>query len=55
MTKKIAEILSELDLKPHPEGGYFKETYRSIGEIKKKIQAIIILAKEIIRLVFIFF
>ena len=31
----IEEIVKELDLKPHPEGGYFKETYRSKGEIKE--------------------
>lgn len=31
---KIKEIIKELGLKPHPEGGYFKETYRSEGEIK---------------------
>lgn len=36
MTQKIDKILSELDLKPHPEGGYFKETYRSLGEIKEE-------------------
>jgi predicted cupin superfamily sugar epimerase len=36
MTKKIDKILSELDLKLHPEGGYFKETYRSLGEIKEE-------------------
>lgn len=30
---QIEEIIKELDLKPHPEGGYFKETYRSKGEI----------------------
>ena len=27
-------IITKLDLKPHPEGGYFKETYRSAGTIK---------------------
>jgi hypothetical protein len=30
------EIVSELDLLPHPEGGYFKETYRSSGAIPKE-------------------
>lgn len=25
----ITELISRFDLKPHPEGGYFKETYRS--------------------------
>ncbi|QYJ68424.1 cupin domain-containing protein [Flavobacterium litorale] len=32
MNRKEA-IIKALDLKPHPEGGYFKETYRSKGEI----------------------
>jgi len=27
----MTTIIEQLDLKPHPEGGYFKETYRSIG------------------------
>lgn len=27
--KSAHEIISELDLQPHPEGGYFKEVYRS--------------------------
>ena len=31
MTAK--EIINHLDLTAHPEGGYFKETYRSKGEI----------------------
>lgn len=31
----LNEIIKTLELKPHPEGGYFKETYRSTGEIKK--------------------
>lgn len=31
--KKLEQIVKQLDLKPHPEGGYFKETYRSIGFI----------------------
>jgi predicted cupin superfamily sugar epimerase len=29
----IETIVAKLDLKPHPEGGYFKETYRSSGVI----------------------
>jgi len=29
----VEEIIKKLDLKPHPEGGYFKETYRSEEEI----------------------
>jgi len=28
MTSKINEIINRLNLKPHPEGGYFSETYR---------------------------
>lgn len=31
----IKELIEKLELQPHPEGGYFKETYRSIGEIDK--------------------
>lgn len=31
---KIKFIIDKLDLKPHPEGGYFSETYRSEGEIQ---------------------
>ena len=30
----IKKIINQLDLKAHPEGGYFKETYRSEGSIK---------------------
>ena len=30
----IENIVKSLDLKPHPEGGYFKETYRSSAKIK---------------------
>ena len=29
----LNEIFDELDLAPHPEGGFFRETYRSAGEI----------------------
>jgi predicted cupin superfamily sugar epimerase len=36
MTNTIDKIISKLELKPHPEGGYFKETYRSFGEIKEE-------------------
>ncbi|WP_462252008.1 cupin domain-containing protein [Ekhidna sp.] len=25
----VADLIAKLDLEPHPEGGYFKETYRS--------------------------
>ncbi|WP_162341601.1 cupin domain-containing protein [Cyclobacterium salsum] len=29
----IETLVQKLDLTPHPEGGYFRETYRSAGEI----------------------
>ena len=35
MNNTINNIISKLDLKPHPEGGFFKETYRSKGEINE--------------------
>jgi len=31
--KHVEKIIQDLGLQPHPEGGYFKETYRSSGEI----------------------
>jgi len=31
---KIQQIVQSLGLTPHPEGGYYKETYRSAGSIK---------------------
>ncbi|WP_282163271.1 cupin domain-containing protein [Ulvibacterium marinum] len=34
--KDIEEIIQNLKLKPHPEGGYFRETYRSAGTIDQK-------------------
>ena len=30
---QLKAIIDKLGLEPHPEGGYFKETYRSAGEI----------------------
>jgi predicted cupin superfamily sugar epimerase len=30
---RIEEIIKSLNLLPHPEGGYYKETYRSVGNI----------------------
>lgn len=35
MKNSLEDLITRLDLKPHPEGGYFKETYRSDGEISK--------------------
>ncbi|GAA4269721.1 cupin domain-containing protein [Hyunsoonleella aestuarii] len=29
MKEEILKLINNLDLRPHPEGGYFKETYRS--------------------------
>ncbi|MEH6659799.1 cupin domain-containing protein [Leeuwenhoekiella marinoflava] len=37
MMNSIESLISELNLKPHPEGGYFKETYRSEEEIPQGI------------------
>lgn len=31
----IKSIIEKLSLQPHPEGGFFREIYRSIDEIKK--------------------
>lgn len=36
MTDDIEKIINTLNLQPHPEGGYFKETYRSSGEIPEE-------------------
>lgn len=33
---KAENIIKALNLAPHPEGGYFRETYRSKGEIKQE-------------------
>lgn len=33
MTKDIQDIINHLGLQPHPEGGFFKEVYRSEGNI----------------------
>lgn len=33
VTVTAEEIIRLLDLKPHPEGGFYKETYRSSGKI----------------------
>ena len=35
MKEEIKKLIDRLDLQPHPEGGYFKETYRSSGIIKE--------------------
>lgn len=33
MNKEIKNLVAQLDLQPHPEGGYYKETYRSKDSI----------------------
>ncbi len=33
--KEVEEIINRLELQPHPEGGYFKEVYRSEGTINE--------------------
>ncbi len=35
MQDRIKELVTKLDLKEHVEGGFYKETYRSSGIIKK--------------------
>ncbi|WP_378176863.1 cupin domain-containing protein [Aquimarina sp. SS2-1] len=37
MDQKVKEIVNKLHLKPHPEGGFYKETYRSDGVIPKEV------------------
>lgn len=32
----VTELVKSLKLAPHPEGGYFKETYRSLGMIPQE-------------------
>lgn len=34
MTNTINIIIQKLELLPHPEGGYYKQTYKSSGEIQ---------------------
>ncbi len=36
MINSIDKIINKLKLEPHPEGGYFTETYRSHGEINEE-------------------
>ena len=36
MNNNIEEIISKLGLIPHPEGGYYKEIYRSEELINKE-------------------
>lgn len=36
MNSKINYYVEKLEMQPHPEGGFYKETYRSVGSIPKK-------------------
>lgn len=36
MTKELNQLIEKLGLLPHPEGGFYKETYRSDEQIKEK-------------------
>ena len=36
MNERVSELISQLELIPHPEGGYYKETYRSSDVLKRK-------------------
>lgn len=36
MNTQIQEIIDRLDLQPHPEGGFYRETYRSSGAISSE-------------------
>jgi len=37
MSEEVRKIIDRLELKKHPEGGFYKEVYRSIGESKVDI------------------
>lgn len=39
VNKEVINLVSKLNLLPHPEGGYYKETYRSTGIIEKQALA----------------
>lgn len=45
MTSQADRLIQLLDLKPHPEGGYFKETFRDAGEGRAHSTAIYFLLK----------
>ncbi|GJM27706.1 MAG: hypothetical protein DHS20C17_03410 [Cyclobacteriaceae bacterium] len=36
MDNSLEDLISRLNLEPHPEGGFFRETYRSEGEIPQE-------------------
>jgi len=37
MEKQVQEIIEKLEMKKHPEGGFYKETYRSVGVIPQNV------------------
>ncbi len=37
MDKRISEIVKKLQMNPHPEGGFYKETYRSKKSVPQKV------------------
>jgi len=53
MTAKY--FIDSLQLKPHPEGGFFKETYRSSGTIALKCLPLILMVNVLMQLAFIFY
>jgi hypothetical protein len=34
MHSRAADLIQELELQPHPEGGYFREVFRSVQEVR---------------------
>lgn len=36
-SSELEELVSRLNLKPHPEGGFYRETYRSKGKIPNNV------------------
>jgi predicted cupin superfamily sugar epimerase len=34
MHKRAKDLISELRLQPHPEGGYFREVFRSADKVQ---------------------
>jgi predicted cupin superfamily sugar epimerase len=45
MSREADRLIQLLDLKPHPEGGYFKETFRDAGAGRAHSTAIYFLLK----------
>jgi predicted cupin superfamily sugar epimerase len=45
MSREADRLIQLLDLKPHPEGGYFRETFRDKGEGRAASTAIYFLLK----------